>query len=236
MLIIFDLDDTLIDTSGCITPIQLTSALQKLISYGVVFPSFDKSVESLLRLNQTAPSARHAVEEFFEISGIDAKFLDMALQSVYEEFSPSLQVDAHDMALDILVALGETHKLALVTIGKEDLQLLKLKKAGIHSEIFSKIIITQERNKKVHYNSIVEELEMDSSEVIVCGDRISVDLTPAKELGFKTVHMRSGRGLHCKGDKNDVDFTISHLSEILQILPQVSNITSLMGNIAHDDK
>jgi len=236
LLIIFDLDDTLIDTSGCITPVQLTNALEKLNSLGVVFPDLDKSVDSLLRLNETAPSARHAVEEFFEISGIDSKFLDMTLRSVYEEFPSSLQVDAHDMAIEVLVALSETHKLALVTIGKEELQLLKLKKAGIHSEIFSKIIVTQEKNKKIHYNSIVAELEMDSSEVVVCGDRIPIDLTPAKELGFKTVHMRSGRGLHCKGDKNDVDFTISHLSEILQILPQVSNITSLIGNIAHDDK
>ena len=236
MLIIFDLDDTLIDTSGCITPVQLTNAFEKLASFGVVFSDFDKSLQSLLRLNETAPSARHAVEEFFEINGIDTQFLDAILKSVYEEFPSSLQVDPHDMAIDILDALGESHKLALVTVGKEDLQLLKLKKAGIDSDVFSKIIVTQEKNKKIHYRSIVEGLEMDSAEVIVCGDRIAIDLAPAKELGFITVHMRSGRGLHCKGDKNDVDFTISHLSEILRILPQVSNITSLMGNISDDDK
>lgn len=230
MLIIFDLDDTLIDTSGCITPVQLKTALDQLVAAGVNFPSSEKALELLLRLNETAPSAKHALEEFFEINGLDELFLPLAIKAVYDDIPSSLSVEPQDMALDILTILSETHKLAIVTVGKEDLQLLKLKKAGIHSELFSKIIVTQERNKKNHYRSLQAELDMDPAEVIVCGDRIAIDLTPAKELGFKTVHMRCGRGVHSKGNKSDVDFTISHLSEITEILPQVSNITSLMGN------
>lgn len=67
---------------------------------------------------------------------------------------------------------------------------------------------------------------MDPADGIVCGDRIAIDLTPAKELGLTTVQMLSGRGVCCVGNKRDVDFSISHLGEIYKILPQVSNITS----------
>jgi len=230
LLIIFDLDDTLIDTSGCITPMQLKSALEIVSKEGLQLPKLEDSLSLLLRLNETAPSAKHALEEFFEINALDVKYLPLAVQTVYDDLPDSFTVEPMDMASDILAVLSESHKLALVTVGKLELQLLKLKKAGIHSEIFSKIIVTQERNKKIHYKSIMSELDMDPSEVVVCGDRIAIDLTPAKELGLTTVQMRSGRGLHCKGSKSDVDFTISHLSEITEILPKMSNITSLMGN------
>lgn len=230
MLIIFDLDDTLIDTSGCITPVQLKLALETVSNKGLQLPKLEDSLSLLLRLNETAPSAKHALEEFFEINAFDVNYLPLAIKTVYDDLPDSFTVEPMDMAADILAVLSESHKLALVTVGKFELQVLKLKKAGIHSEIFSKIIVTQERDKKIHYKSILSELDMEPSEVIVCGDRIAIDLTPAKELGLTTVQMRSGRGLHCKGSKSDVDFTISHLSEITEILPKMSNITSLMGN------
>ena len=230
MLIIFDLDDTLIDTSGCITPIQLRNAVEKLEELGLKFPCKATALEGLLRLNKTAPSARHALEEFFEINEIDSSYMPIAASTVYDEISSSIEVHAHDRAVQVLNALRETHKLALVTVGRSDLQLMKLQKAGIHSEIFSKIVVTQYKNKKIHYKSIVEELDMDPSEVIVCGDRISIDLTPAKELGYKTVHMLSGRGVYSQGNKGDVDYTISHLSEIAKILPQNFDIISLTIN------
>jgi len=234
LLIIFDLDDTLIDTSGGITPQQLKNALVKLNQVGLHLGDLKEAENVLLRLNETASSARHAILEFFEINQLDPSYFDMACREVYDQISPDVTVEPHDSALEILSVLSETHKLALVTVGKEHLQLMKLKKAGIHSSFFSKIVVTQEKNKKIHYKTIVDELDFDPTDVLVCGDRIAVDLSPAKELGFKTVQMLSGRGLHCKGNKGDVDFMISHLSELIKILPQVSSITSTMGSSSHD--
>jgi len=114
--------------------------------------------------------------------------------------------------------LSVFHQLALVTVGIYDRQLLKLKKAGIDTALFSKIIVTEERNKKTHYQTIIDELAISPSEVVVCGDRIPIDLTPAKELGLKTIHMRWGRGLNSYGNKGDVDYAISRLIELKEIL------------------
>lgn len=47
MLIIFDLDDTLIDTSGCITHFKLEDALNAMVSQGLPVVDFRESLHLL---------------------------------------------------------------------------------------------------------------------------------------------------------------------------------------------
>ena len=101
-----------------------------------------------------------------------------------------------------------------------------MKKAGIDSTIFSKLVVSEERNKKPHYQAIAEELGFERGEAIVCGDRIAVDLSPARELGYKTVHMRWGRGLNGAGPRSDVDYTITELVEIKEIIASLMSFSS----------
>jgi FMN phosphatase YigB (HAD superfamily) len=98
---------------------------------------------------------------------------------------------------------------------------MKMKKAGIDSSIFSKILFSAARNKKIHYQGLLDEFGVSPSEVVVCGDRIATDLVPAKELGCRTVHMRWGRGIPSfalSPSKGDVDFSIGKLGELKEIL------------------
>lgn len=229
MLIIFDLDDTLINTSGSFVPTQLRRALDALVASGVSFHDFDEAMACLLRLNKAALSSKIALEEFFEINGLNISLLSLAIATVYDQVPEPFVIEAQDFAIELLQILAETHKLALVTMGQEKFQLLKMEKAGIDTSVFSKICVTPFKNKKNIYKELVQELDFDPQQVIVCGDRIENDLTPAKELGFKTVHMRQGRGLCASGSESDADFSISHLSELLHILPKLSNITSIIG-------
>lgn len=226
MLIIFDLDDTLIDTSGCITHFKLEDALQAMVSAGLNVPDFASALDLLRRLDGTAESARSALAEFVEILGADKHFLDIAVKEIYENTSLELPIFPLEGALDILTELGLQHQLALVTVGKPQLQMDKLKKAGIDSRVFSKIAVIEERNKKPHYQMIADELGYVPSAVVVCGDRIPIDLTPARELGFKTVHMQWGRGLNCSGFKGEVDYYISELKEIKNIVNDLMTFSS----------
>ena len=54
-------------------------------------------------------------------------------------------------------------------------------------------------------------------ECVMVGDRVPMDLTPAHELGFRTVHMRWGRG-HLWKKEPWVDHSIRELSELLEIV------------------
>jgi FMN phosphatase YigB (HAD superfamily) len=221
LLIIFDLDDTLIDTSGSITPIKLQDALQKMIENGLSVSNFSEAYEMLKRLDEFSESSRQTLAEFLEIIGADHCFFEIGVKEIYENLSPDLPIFPLDQAIEILTELKQTHELALVTVGKEHQQMAKMKKAGIDRAIFSKIVVSEERNKKPHYQSIIEELYFSPSDVIVCGDRIHIDLVPARELGFKTVHMKWGRGLNATQARGEVDYAISHLAELKQIIASI---------------
>jgi FMN phosphatase YigB (HAD superfamily) len=227
LLIIFDLDDTLIDTSGCITHFKLEDALHAMVREGLVIADFSEALDLLRRLDHTSESARCAIAEFVEILGIGNNFFEIAVKEVYENISPELPIFPLDGAIELLTDLGQHHPLALVTIGKQMQQMDKMKKAGIDSRIFSKIVVTEERNKKPHYQMIMDDLGYSSTEVLVCGDRVPLDLIPARELGFKTVKMQWGRGLNSPGHKGEVDYCISELKELKGI---INSLTSWLQN------
>jgi len=226
LFIIFDLDDTLIDTSGCITPIKLERALQCMVNEGLELEDFSKALEQLLRLDRKSESAKSALEEFFEINEFDPKFLKIAIEEVYHLFSDEIPVFPMEDALEELSRLSFHHQMAIVSVGNAKHQMWKLKKAGIDSSLFCKILILEEKNKKKTYQSLIEDLGLSPREVIVCGDRIPIDLAPAKQLGCRTVHMKKGRGLYSSGSEHEVDFTITSLSQIKDILCTLSNKAS----------
>jgi putative hydrolase of the HAD superfamily len=226
LLIIFDLDDTLIDTSGCITHFKLEDALHTMIREGLVVPNFSETLELLRRLNSTSDSARSAIAEFVEILGVDNKFFEFGVKEVYENIPSDSPIFPLEGAIEILTDLGSQHQLALVTIGKQMLQMDKMKKAGIDSRIFSKIIVTEEKNKKPHYQMIMDELGYHPTEVLVCGDRIPLDLIPARELGLKTVRIQWGRGLNPAGHKGEIDYCISELKELRSIVNSLMTFSS----------
>lgn len=218
MLIIFDLDDTLIDTSGCITYFKLEDALLAMQKSGLILSDFPAALELLRRLDSAAESAKDALIEFLDILGVGHQFFEIGIKEIYETISEDLPIAPLEGALETLNALSLQHQLALVSNGKEVHQLEKMKKAGIDSRLFSKIVISEEVSKLSRYQVIAEELGFCPSQVFVCGDRVSIDLAPAKELGFTTVQIQWGRGCNCTSNKNDVDYTISSLKEIQGIL------------------
>jgi len=218
LLIIFDLDDTLIDTSGSITPIRMEAALNRWILEGAPIQDEKEALDILLRLDKRASSAKQALEEFLELHDMPLSFLPSALEEVYDNPSLHMPIFPQEGAINLLVDLFPFHTLAIVTAGHLAIQMEKLKKAGIDSSYFSKIAVCGEGDKKRHYKAIAEDLKISPSNGIVCGDRILQDLSPAKELGFTTVHLLKGRGNTSHGRMKDVDLSIPHLRDLKTIL------------------
>lgn len=225
MFIIFDLDDTLIDTSRVITPIKLKQALEAMQKEGCFIPDFQEALGQLLALNEKAESAKDALKEFVFLRKAAEKFFLLGIDVVYSPLEENFSVSPTEGAIDLLSYLCGEHNLAIVSIGKEAQQLFKMKKAGIDSRFFYKIILSEERDKKKHYQQLMKEWGVTASEVIVCGDRILLDLLPAKELGCTTVHIKQGRGVHSKGPPGSVDFTIENLVEFTDVLGRIGRKT-----------
>jgi len=218
LFIIFDLDDTLIDTSAFIAPALLRSALRYAKEKGLVFD--EAACAQLLEQHVREPSSEMALKKFLEEHGANSSLILETLQQYRILPDSNLDIVPVPHAVDIVKTLA-FHRLAVVTIGREELQHYKLKKAGFFLDLFSKIVVTTERNKKIHYKSLLEEYGDAPCETIVVGDRIEVDLRPAKELGCSTVRMMRGRGAYEEQRDKVVDYTIYDLRELPEIIEKV---------------
>jgi putative hydrolase of the HAD superfamily len=223
LLIIFDLDDTLIDTSGCITPVKLGQALHKVEEAGWQFASYSKALQELLECNELAASAEKALQDFFSAKKIPDRFLQIAKDEVYKTLADGIDIVPMEGAFTLLQNLKKQHELAIVSVGNQHQQLFKLKKAGIDTAFFYKIYTISEGSKKEYYRMLQKKLGVPFSSIIVCGDRIEGDLLPAKELGCIAVHMKWGRGKRGNGLVHGIDFTITKLSQMEEVIEKITS-------------
>ncbi len=216
MLIIFDLDDTLIDTSGSVTPFKMRQCLQRMIDDGSPVDNFDEAYAELLALNAEAPSSKDAINCFVDKRNYSRNKLSNVLAELTSPLPSDFSIPMTPQAAEVLTFLAQFHTVALVTGGNVRFQREKMEKAGLDSSIFSTISILEDSIKKPAYEVLIKNFSKSSGQVWVCGDRIEMDLLPAKELGARTIHMRWGRGK--KKSVDWVDHSISLLSELKEII------------------
>ncbi len=224
MLIIFDLDDTLIDTTESFTPLLIKKAFDRMIANGLILQNKNAAYLELIRLSSVAQSSKIALAEFLEIHD-QIHLLQIGIDAIYHNPCFAHGIKAYEDTLEILEFLSQNHQLALVTRGEDIIQRKKLALSQIPENWFSHIIVTKEPSKKVCYQKIMLDLNFSPNLTLVCGDRISYDLTPAKELGAITVHIRTGRGLGNTGLKTDVDYTILSIGELKNIVHSIETLT-----------
>lgn len=218
MLVIFDLDDTLVTTSESISPIKMRDALALILRKHPLAVAFEEALQFLKEVDRTQESFRHTLAVFGERFGVPSSLLKEAEEEFYYNLPEDLPLTTTPGAHEVLQELKKQHELAIVTRGIEVQQKQKIEKVGIDPSLFSRIIVLESGNKGGKYQALMEELGYHPKDVIVCGDRIGVDLSPAKALGITTVNLRYGRGLAGLGRKEDVDYTIDTLLELLTIL------------------
>lgn len=226
MLIIFDLDDTLIDTTGSIAPGLLRNALRAMGEEGLALADFGSAYKQLLHLNRHHLSTKSALQEFLEIYEAPPSCFSIGMREIYEQPLFDLSIAPLEGAAELLLELAELHQLVLVTNGVEDIQREKIRRANLPIQVFSYLHFCQkgegfDSGKKFFYAAVQKESKISPDQTLVCGDRITIDLSPAKELGYKTVQIKWGRGLGNTGLKKDVDYTILHLRELKLVLEQL---------------
>ena len=218
MLIIFDLDDTLIDTSGALIPLKLRAALQAMIKAGLKINSQERALATLLEIDSSSPNGKETLMQFLDGIRADSRFLEVGVKEYYGASANDFIISMLPSAAETLTKLHEDHDLVLITSGDQKQQQLKMKKAGINSKLFRRIIICDGYSKKAHYRQIMEEFKCKPTDIIVCGDKFDIDLLPAKELGMTSVHMLWGRALRLSVRGEEPDYRIRYLPELLKIV------------------
>ena len=217
-LIIFDLDDTLIDTWNCFLPVELKGALLAMIQEGLVVEDVEKAFTLLMEINGKSPDGTSAIRKFLQKIGADERFLDVAIQSYYHCSHSDFKITPLPGVVETLPVLKKRYALALVSRGIERIQRLKVDKAGIDAKLFSDVIVTLNYDKGDAYQKLLLKQKCLPREALVVGDKYDSDLLPAKKLGMATVFMNHGRGKVFPPKKGEVDFMIHRLEELLVIV------------------
>ena len=215
MLLIFDLDDTLIPTSAEITPKKLEQALAKMIDNGLLV-DFKQGREILFAMNEKAYRSREAIREFATVMQGTQRDAEIGLMALEDDLK-KIEVNKEPKLNDFLKGLKEKYKLAIVTGGKKQVQNEKIDLYGIDRTLFEEIIVEEWGMKERAYLQLKEKF----GPFLVIGDRITNDLSCAKKLGGITIHIRQGRGAYEPKNHPDVDFEIRTITELTEVLERV---------------
>ena len=222
MLIIFDLDDTLIDRAGSLGPMKLKDALNSMIQQGLTVESKEGAHKTMCTIDQTTASGKETIQQFCKQVN-QPSFAELGIKEYYENIDPTkVEIPCMPFAKELLEQLNREHQLALVTFGKKDQQLQKIKHAGIDKSAFKRVHITSQRDKDLYYKQLMRSLNFNEEQTVVIGDSIERDLLPAKRLGVQTIHFRSGRGKHVQyTTETTPSFSITSLKEVVGIIDRL---------------
>lgn len=219
MLIIFDLDDTLIDTSNSITPFQLKKTFLDLIENGLKVPNIEESLHCLLQIQRKVKKGYAVLENFLINNKADKRFFELGRDNMSSLLPDSLRVCCFPHVKKLLNIFSREHILCIVTRGEESYQRQKIQKAGIDCSLFSKIEVTREKDKKNLYKKLM--LEFGSSEICVCGDNEEIDLFPAKELGGITIYTQESGRLPNKSFDHCIDYKVKKFIQMKSIIEKL---------------
>jgi len=222
LLIIFDLDDTLIDTSGGISPFQIRRTFFKLLEHGLEVDDPNEELKKILYLQNQTKKSIQVLESFLDSVSATKYFYELVNGEMATLLPDSFEVRCYKGVKEILESLSKKVPICLVTRGQEVYQRQKIQKAGIDSAIFSKIIVTREKNKKIHYKKLMSSF--DTSRLIVCGDHIDVDLVPAKELGGITICVEESNRPLDETLLKFLDYRVKHFFQVESIIEKLIGI------------
>lgn len=232
--IIFDLDDTLIDTSHTFWEAR-TRFANLFSSYSIsksevveIFESVDAANMNTygLKPQRYGVSMKVASEKIIESYGIKtASNFDRKLKkysSIIENTIPELI----DGAVDLLDWASKNFRVSLLTRGIEELQTKKIHHHRLE-QYFEAIKVVDKKDKE-EFEDFLEEINVAPSDCWVVGDSIKSDINPALSLNISSIlflyshhsyFWRQEYGAEASGEF----YLANNLSEVKDILTSPSS-------------
>ena len=198
--LIFDLDDTLMDTWGQLLQNALTEACQKMIDAGLQahLPEALAFRQQLYIRESRSSFWPRLVEHFGHNSSLGAEELaalgDDAFHNrhVYESIVPFAGVE------EMLRDLQSSYHLFLVTSGNHQTQQQKIHQLEI-GPYFRQIYCIDPKKKESKaqaFAKILTSTKSLPSENLSIGNRLDLEIRQAKEMGMDTCYIRHGEYIH----------------------------------------
>jgi FMN phosphatase YigB (HAD superfamily) len=220
--LIFDLDDTLLDTSRQLLPRASRDACAAMIAAGL-----ESGLEECVKAwdEHQITQDRHEiftflVERFGIREGIDAaSVVNRGFHAFYNRRVEST-ITLFPQMREILVALHKTYGIHLVTAGNRATQEEKIRILKIH-DLFDGIHhVDPSRGefKRDAFHKIMTKTACPPKRYLSVGNRIDSDIAEAKLLGWKTCWVRYGEhaSILPTTPLEQPDFVIAMTSELVE--------------------
>lgn len=195
--IVFDLDDTLLDTSGTLVPIAVRRACNAMIVAGLPM-TLEAAIQRRAELLLRAPRTDAWTELSLAAQEFDRKRIAEAGCNAFYSYDidelPESAFRPQEGALELLHFASPRSKLHLVSAGDEQTQKKKIERLAIESFFTSiHIVAPGPGNKHRAFSEIDRKFRTSPNERFVSiGNRVDTDLGEAKSLGWSTVWIRAG--------------------------------------------
>lgn len=220
--LVFDLDDTLMDTYGQLVMDAHRQACVAMQQKGLDIP-LETLLATRLRLLKEQPRA--------EINSLLASHFDQAepeiIQAGFETyFNPEITVlEPFPGVHELLESLKSKHALFLVTAGSARTQARKVEVLGI-GHYFEEIIyvpLDQPDGKYESFKTLQQKYAYRFEKMVIIGDRISNEIAAGNRLGCPTIWMQHGECLHDlpAGPHEEPCLTTRNIAELPQLLGQL---------------
>lgn len=215
---IFDLDDTLVDTtSSLIAPLE-RRALARMEMAGVAVGNPEAVLADLQRWSVHNPDT--IVSKLREVHGLSEDALTLR-RDVFDEADPrSLSIEPD--VLDLLERIGKRGSIFLLTSGRASYQRAKIAALGIANR-FQEIVIVNPASGDTKRDALAglrERTGVSADSMVCVGNRLDNELAAAAELGMVTVWVRYGEGSGLTPDAGfpAPDHIVDHVCELERVL------------------
>jgi putative hydrolase of the HAD superfamily len=227
--LVFDLDDTLIDTSGELIPRALDETWHAMSKLGLRVERLElhEFRKNLFHTNPRADFITEAVNHFARSASATHEEIALAGEIAFYKSSDERLRVLSDSAFSkqILIeiaALEKKYHLHLVTAGDPDTQFRKLLWAGLRKDNntpFSSFLCVDGKDIKIKaeaFRHIMQRWDGPAESFLAIGNRIDIELADAKSIGWKTCWIRHGeyQNLRPQGPLEIPDIELQTLCEL----------------------
>ncbi len=216
--IAFDLDDTLLDTSGILVPAATRHSFQILIENGLAL-TYEQCEQHRLQMIR---SVSH--KDVFAIlakkfgSEKTESVVPAAIRAFYEPQLP-VSLPLLSGARENIDYLKDKYMLFVVTAGSEATQQNKAKALGIDTD-FQKIYVINSLTKERKQNAfldIIKLCQIKNDELLCIGNSLSSEIADALKIGAKACFFEFGedRGTISQVLSQQPDYHIRHHQELI---------------------
>lgn len=227
-VVIFDLDDTLIDTTHLVLPLAVKRAFQALIQAGAKATHQELENERMMLRKQFSHNEIFPLlaQKYFANTTISKSIIQLAVQKATQCFyEPELYAPFPliEGAQDNLDKIYRKKIMYLVTAGIPHAQRKKIQACQIEKYFHECFYVESMKGleKSVALKEIMRRHSFRPSVFLSIGNRLSSEIRESKKLGMQTCYFQFGEHQDetPAGPDEIPDYTIHHHKELLTQCP-----------------